>query len=234
MSSSDSSYADILSRADTLASAITQFTPAFTTADITLLPMAFTSFVNGLRTLNNTTNTANTDYSNGARERNVMVKDLKTRAMRAMRYVKSNVAWATNASTLKMTYDKLRNYKTAPPKLPTTGTPGEVKKAIKNGEQSFGDIDSLFTKFVVGLSKVAGYNPPATELTLMNMQTLNTNFTTKNKAMAGLGETAALQVRARQAGFTDLRTKATAIKNAAGAQYGMQSAQYTSIKGLRF
>ena len=231
---SDSSFADILSRADTLASAITSFTPTFAPPDATLVAGVFTSFVNGLRTLSNATNTAHSDYSTATVDRLAMVKDLKTRAMRAMRYVQSNAAWASNASSLKLTYDKLRNNRTARKKLPTSGSVAEVKKAIKTGEQSFGDLDALFTRFVVGLSKIVGYNPPATELTLMNMQTLNTNFTAKNKTLAGLAETAALQVRARLTGFADLKNKARSIKNAVGSQYGMQSAQYTSIKGLAF
>ena len=194
----------------------------------------FTVFVTELRATNNTTNSANDVYSTAVISRVAMVKDVKARALRAMRYVQSNPAWATNAGSLKLTYDKLRDNKTRPSKLPTTGTPGDVKKAIRTGEQSYADMDALFSKFVGGLSKVAGYVPPASELLLANLQALSTSFTTLNKSMAGLAETASTQVRVRQAGFADLKAKTASIKKGVAAQYGLQSPIYTSIKGLSF
>jgi len=234
MANTEKTFADRLGRADQMVAAITAATPAFAPADADVTPAAFTAFVTALRTTNNEANEANADYSTAVRERLAMVKEIKERALRAFRYVLSNKAWEHHAGSIKLTYDKLRANKPKATPLPTEGTPGEVAKAIKTGEQSFADIDSLFTKFVVALSKIAGYNPPALELSLAELQALNTAFSAKNKAMAGLAETASLKVRKRQAGFSDLKTKTAAIKNATSAQYGMKSATYVSIKGLRF
>lgn len=89
-------------------------------------------------------------------------------------------------------------------------------------------------KFVVGLGKVTGYAPPATELSLTAMQALSTAYATKNVGMAGLAGDASLKIRTRQSGFADLKSKTKDIKNAVLAQYGTKSATYTSIKGLSF
>jgi hypothetical protein len=234
MANSEQSFADRLGRADTMVEAIKAAEPDFSPADNTITPAAFEMFVADLEMINDEANAANGEYSTAVRERVAMVKDIKGRALRAFRYVLSNQAWEHHAGSIKLTYDKLRDNQPKPTPLPVEGTAGEVTRAIKTGEQSFADIDSLFTKFVVGLSKIAAYTPPADELTLVKLQALNASFSALNKSMAGLAETASLKIRKRQAGFADLKTKATAIKNAASSQYGMKSATYASIKGLRF
>ncbi len=234
MASTDITFADRLGRADTLSSAITLASPAFDPADASLGVANFAAFVSGLQTVNDDTNAANDIYSTAVITRMALVKDVKARALRAMRYVQSNPAWSSNAGSLKLPYNKLVDNRPKRPKLPVGGTPGEVKKAIKTGEQSFSDMASLFAKFVGGLSRVAGYVPPAPELLLAELQTLSSSFTTMNQSMAGLAETAATQVRTRQAGFADLKTKAAAIKKGVAAQYGLNSPVYTSIRGLAF
>ncbi len=234
MANNEQSFADRLGRADTLVAAITSANPAFLPADETLIPVTFTEFVSALDVINGAANEANVSYSMAVRERVAMVKDLKERALRAFRYVRSNQAWDDHAGSIKPAYDKLRNNKAKTARLPSGGTEGEGSKVSKNGEQSFADLDSLFMKFVVGLSRIAGYNPPAAELSLANLQTLNADFSALNKSMADLAVTASLKIQGRQAGFADLKAKAKAIKDATSSQYGMKSGIYKSIKGLRF
>ena len=234
MPTSQQTFADRLGRANTVAAAINLATPVFAPADITLNSANFAPFVTGLGTMNEGANAANDAYATAVRQRLAMVKDIKGRALRAFRYVLSNKAWAANASSLKLTYDKLRANKPKAAKLPPSGSPGEVAKAIKSSEQSFSDLESLLMKFVVGLGKITGYAPAAAELTLSALQSLSAAYATKNQTMASLAEDAALKIRSRQTGFLDLKSKTKDIKNAVLAQYGPKSATYTSIKGLSF
>jgi hypothetical protein len=90
---SETTFADRLGRAQVLSAGLNTFSPAFDPADTELEPAAFSTFLADLTTLNGTANSAKDDYSTAAAERVIMVKDIKTRALRAFRYVQSNPKW---------------------------------------------------------------------------------------------------------------------------------------------
>lgn len=216
MANTEKTFADILGRATELSEAIENFTPAFTPADATLAPAAFETFVTGLLALNSDTNDQNGQYSTAATERKALVAAVKATALRALRYVQSNKAWASHAASLKLPYDKLRNNHPPRDKSPAPTPPAEQKKALKLGQQSYADIQSHFAKFVAGLGKIPGYAPAAgSGLTLTELEAQSDALKAKNTVLADLANS-------------------LAIKNAALSQYGKISPQYTSIKGLKF
>jgi len=234
MPNTEQTFADRFARAQQLQAAVASFNPTFTPADASLTPAAFGTYLTDLATLNDTIAEQRADYSTQAGERAAVLAEVKSRSQRAMSYLKSNAAWARHAEAAKLIYDKLRGYRTAATPAPSVpAATVEAKKKIKSGQQSFADVEGLFTKFISALKKVPGYAPPAPELALPGLTTLAEAFTDKNDALAELAAGLAPLVKDRLARYDDLTDKAQAIKAAASAQYGPKSSEFLSIKGLK-
>lgn len=233
MANTESSFADRYGRALTLAGSIAEFTPAFAPPDTSLTPTNFAAFLESIEAANRTLADRREDLSNAVAERQAMAKTIKTLCQRAMTYVTSNPAWSKHASTIKLTYTRLRGYRPGRAKAPTQGDEAEVRK-FKVTQRSFAELDDLFTRFITALDKVPGYAPPAPELTITQLQATDTAFETINKAIADLAPEVALLVRNRASLYESLREKARGIKAAVLAQYGPTSPEYDTIKRLRF
>lgn len=234
MPNTERTFADRLGRAKLLLSAIEDFTPAFAPAAPDLRVAEFDVFVAALEAANDKTSDEKDTYSTQSASRAETVKQVKALALQAMSYVKSNPAWARHHATLKPTYDKLRGYRTARDVVPVEPPATAVeKKAIKSGQQSFADIEGLFGKFLKALGKVPGYAPPAAEITIPALTTLDTALSDLNEELAALSAALSITIKERFDAFEQLTKKNLAIKAAALAQYGTSSAEYKSIKGIK-
>lgn len=234
MPNTEKTFADRLGRAQLLQSTIAGFTPAFAPADTSLNAANFEDFVTVLEAANVEVNDQRDTYATKAALRTDIVREAKTRAMQAINYVKSNSAWGRHFDTLKPTYDKLRGYRPAREVVPVEppATAAE-KKAIKSGQQSYADIEGLFGKFLKALGKVPGYAPPAPTITLAELNTFAASFSELNDQLAGLAAALSIAIKERYDAFDLLNDKNQDIKAAVLAQYGIKSAEYKSIKGIK-
>lgn len=232
MPDSERSFADQTGKATLIKEATETFDPPFAPPDADDLPANFGTYITSCIDKNTEIGTARQDYSNGAKERLDMVKDLKNRAMRSMTNVESVDAYESFAKGLKITYRKLRNYK-----VPGAKKPDPNAKKRNKGEQSFADIENLYKTFLAGLSAIPGYTHLDAELQLPALNTLYTNFHDKNVAMAELGAEENRLTAERYDMFynteTGLKARMLSVKNAVKNQYGPESPEYLSIKGIR-
>lgn len=228
-------FADILGRAQQLSSAIASFQPPFAPADLDLNPASFAAFLDSVDVANAKVADRRTSYATKALGRVDLVKEVKARAQRALSYLKSNVAWKRHTESIKPTYEKLRGYRTAKTVVPSEPpADAEEKRKIKTGQQSFADIEGLFAKFYVSLTKVPGYAPTTPEISLLAMNQLDQDLKTLNDDLAGVAAEMAVVIKDRAEAYRVLHDRALAIKAAVSAQYGIRSSEYASIKGLRF
>jgi len=84
------------------------------------MPEDFDTFLTGLAALNQAVTDTEADWRTTALERVQLIKEIKSRALRAMARVKSDRKWAVKLDAVKQTYDNLRGYRTPSIKNPPT------------------------------------------------------------------------------------------------------------------
>ena len=235
---SEKTFADRLGRGREMHAAIALFAPPFAPADVSLLPPAFNTFLDDLDTSNTDTGTLGSSYTTNVDERTDIVKDIKDRALRVLSYVESNSAWISSARGIKTLVDKIRGVVSRPAKAPAPGeTPSSPQaRRRRKGEQSYGDIAANLERLIAALQTIAGYAPPASELTVASLTTLATGYSALNTSMATLAQQAGRSQRDRLDGYDGpdgLSAKMKAIKKAARAQYGTASGEYAAVKSIR-
>lgn len=232
MPASERTFADYTGKATQIKEATETFVPPFAPPDADDLPANFGGYITDCEDKNAEIGTVRQNYTNGAAERLVMVKDVKKRSMRSMTNVESVDTYESFAKGLKITYRKLRNYK-----VPGAKKPDPNAKKRNKGEQSFADMENLFKTFYAGLSAIPGYTHLDADLQLPALNTLYTTFHDKNVAMAELGAEENRLTAERYDMFynkeTGLKARILSVKNAVKNQYGPESPEYLSIKGIR-
>ena len=235
MAVSETSYLDRLGRGRTMQAAVTGFSPAFAPADASLLPVAFATFLDSLDTLNTATVTLVDQFSAAAEGRKGAVKDLYDRAGRIHAYVASNKEWAKQVRSVKTIVDKIRGNQPKPSKPPTGAETPDQTKQRSSGERSYAEMEGHLNRLIPALQAIVGYVPPATELTIAQLQALATSLHTQNLNVANLErQTAAKQAERFENynGGEGLKEKMKAIKAATRAQYGSSSDEYLSVKSI--
>lgn len=234
MAITESTFADRLQRGREMQVATAGFSPAFAPLDASLAPAAFDTFLNGLDTLHTTTGALVTQYSTEVPLRNDMVSTIKRLTAQVLSTIKSNPAWKNHVPAIKSLADKIRGIRPKAPKA-TPPPPGETPPAPKRrstGEQGYGDIEENFERLIAALGAVAGYTPPATEITIAALTTLANSYAAKNLAMATLFAQLTTSQRDRLDQFNLLREKMKAIKQAVRGQYGPGSPESGQVGGI--
>jgi len=222
MAISETSFADRVQRARLMQTTVAGFLPAFAPLDASLAATPFGNFVDDLDDLNTTTAGLVSQYSTEVPLRNDMVTLIKRLAAQVLSTVKSNPAWKNHVPLIKSLTDKIRGIRPRAPK-PAPPPPGETPAAVKQrnkGEQGFGEIEENFERLIAALGAIAGYTPPATEITIAALTTTANNFAAKNLSMATLFAQLTTSQRDRLDGFKQLSAKMKAIKQAVRGQYG--------------
>lgn len=234
MANPETSYPDRLQRGREIHAATAGFAPAFAPADADLLPAAFGTFLDGLDGLNMAVADAVSDWADSTAARTDLVKEIKARALRALARVKSNSAWKMNLPAVKAAADKLRGYRTPPPKAPEDGPPPRTRQ---KGDQSYADIKGLLDKLVAALKKVPAYDTGApADISLAGLAAAATQLDGLNQLVAGKEQALAAARAPRKAAYDDdngLKEKMLAIKEATKSQYGSKSPEFLQIKGIR-
>lgn len=238
MKNSERSFADRLARAQKMQETTAKFEPLFEPAVTALEPDNFKLFLVLVEARN--TLVANAEAASTAAialHANLMAT-IKSRTTRVVDYVLSNEAWDQFLPGVKQAANKVRNYSPSANKKETPAKPGEpAKPKTKIGQQSYGDIDNAFEKLIEAVKLVPGYNPKSeSNIQIAQLTALLADYRQANKDVAKMDAALDSAQRARKDiydGPVSLRTKMKAIKKGAGAQYGRDSSQFASVKGIK-
>jgi hypothetical protein len=241
MANAEKSYRDRQGRSMVLRDLCAGFTPSYAPEDTSLTLVNFGLFMGGVETANVAVENLEVNYTNNATARIALVKSIRDATTQAVGYVKSNKAWATHFKAVKMAADKLRGVrppsKPAPP-LPVSpgGEPPAVVEKRNKGEQAYVELEAHLRTLITALTECQGYNPPSATIALNNFHAMLSQFRGLNAFICTLSAqlTTAREVRRVLyfSGDECLEVKFQAIKNAVKGQYGQNSAQYGSVKGL--
>lgn len=107
------------------------------------------------------------------------------------------------------------------------------EQSISQSEQSYGSILQSFKNLIATLGNFDGYNPSRTELKINTLTTFSNSLDALNQAVnisiASLRE----KRQIRNDYYIELNDSVKRIKAYVSAQYGINSIEYKSIKGLR-
>lgn len=236
MPNSETTFADRIQRANILKSATENFSIPFSPTDPDLGPGPFETFLIGLEAKNDEVNHVKVDYTQGSQERILVVKDLKDRSRLTLSNVESVGAYKKYVYSVRQVVRKILNYSVPKPQLPSGDPLSSSEKKRNKGEQSYSDIEHLFTKLIETLKNIPGYTHINPDLQIANLEILQTQLDQKNKVMATMASQVTLKTKERKElydGENGLREKMIAIKKAVKSQYGANSPEYLSVIGIR-
>ncbi len=241
MADSERSFRDREGKSQDLGNALEGFTPAYAPADADLSIASFTALVGQAASLNDTVETLSGQYTTNADARATAILAIRAAVTQALSYLKSNKAWKSNCKAAKMAADKLRGVhppKPKPPAPPVGGapTPAETKKR-NQGQQAFVELAAHLGQFIGVCAGCAGYAPPAPEITLPSLNGLISQLRSANEFLSTLEAqlTTAQQQRViLYYGGNGLAERFQLIKAAVKGQYGQASANYGTVKGMKW
>lgn len=218
------------------------FTPVFAPADTTLTATNFNTFIGTIGSANTSVETLAINYTTSATTRVALVKAIRSAVTQALGYVKSNKAWANNFKAVKMAADKLRGVSppsnTEPPPTPPPGEPVPPPEKSRNkGEQAYVELCAHLGSFITAITACAGYAPTATKISLSTFNGLLSQFNGLNGFISQLDSQLTTARENRRRLYFDgdcLQTKFQAVKDAVKGQYGQNSSQYGSVKGIKW
>ncbi len=236
MANTESTFADRLQRGRQLQAFIADFDPAFEPGQDEIMPVDFDTFLTELAALNKAVTDTEADWRTTAPERVQLIKDIKSRALRAMARVKSDRKWAVKLDAVKQTYDNLRGYRTPSVKNPPAEGTASARRSATTA-QSCADIKNQADRFIASLKNLSGYDTgAAADLTIAKLTEQSEALATINKSIADL-EAALSGARASRKngynGLLGLHERMMSIKEATKSQYGQASIQYGQVKGIR-
>lgn len=243
MANAEKSFRDRQGRSQLLIEVCTGFAPGYTPGDDTLTVANFTAFLGGVEAANANVETLEVDYTYQAATRIALVKTIRDAATQAVGYVKSNHAWATQFKAVKMAADKLRGVTppskpAAPPAAEPGGEPPAAPEKRGKGEQAYVELQAHLAALIAALTACAGYAPPSLNIALSTFDGLHSQFRGLNLFISQLSGQLTTAREARRALYYDgalsLEKKFQAIKNSVKGQYGQNSPQYASVKGIKW
>ena len=217
---------------------VSGFTPTFSPADTTLGVGAFTTFLVSINTSNNLIDTQEGSYKTSATQREDLVTLIKKRATQIVGRLKSNSAWAGEYASAKQAADHLRGFQPAKPKPPTdANTPTQVQTRNR-GEQAYAEVASLFERLTTTATGAASWSTGApVEVTLATLTGLLTQIKALNTSLSTLAATLTTNREKRKILYyapKGLQEKFQAIKESVKGQYGLASAEYQAVKGVKW
>ena len=232
------SFIDRLARAVLLKDTAAGMSPAYNPPDASLQISTFTTFLTSVDTANDLVDTQEGSYSTQATTRVATVKTVKARSTQIMARLKSNSAWASEYHSAKLAADKVRGVK--PPKAkptPDEPTPTQVQKT-KATEQAYAEISASFDKLIAIATGAAGYATGVpTEISSASLTSLSTSLKSSNSALSLLDGSLGTSRQKRKLlyyGPKGLQEKFQGVKDSVKQQYGQASAEYLSVKGIKW
>ena len=229
---SEKSFRDRQGRAQLLEDALLLFSPLFAPVDTTLNAANFQILINSVNTANSNVENNEVTYTNASQARIALIKTIRDATTQALNFVKANKAWINQTKAVKMNADKLRGVTT-----PTKVEPTPAKTRNK-GDRAFVELAAHLSAFITSLVACSGYAPTDTAITIATFTSHSNNFIAQNAAVANA---AVALTNARETrrilyfeGTTCLHKRFLAVKTAVKGQYGQNSAQYGTVKGIKW
>lgn len=242
MAISEGSFRDRQGKAQSLRDATFGFTPTFATADTSLNATNFNTFIATVGAANTSVETLAINYTNNATTRVALVKSIRSAVTQALGYVKSNKAWANNFKAVKMAADKMRGVRppsnTEPPPTPPPGEPvPPPEKSRSKGEQAYVELAAHLGGFITAITACAGYAPTSADISLSTFNGLLSQFNGLNGFISSLASQLTTAREDRRRLYFDgdcLQTKFQSVKDAVKGQYGQNSSEYGTVKGIKW
>ena len=227
MANSERTFGDILARAYRLYEAILQML-GFAPADADIMPPAFLTFLDSVDAKNNTVAATKQEWSMALKNRIELyfgIEGIKKRASYVIAYCRSRSDLKKEAELIYRICKKIQNYKKPKPEQ-------DEKKRIL-GEQSYGDFVKLLGDLIEAVKQVPAYTPPNTLIKVVNLETFRTSLLAINKTIGEKYYEYSIKTKERLAMYVTLKDKMNRIKASVKSQYGLNSNEYNSIKGIR-
>jgi hypothetical protein len=227
MANSERTFGDILARAYRLYEAILQML-GFAPADADIMPPAFLTFLDSIDAMNNTVAATKQEWSMALKNRIELyfgIEGIKKRASYIIAYCRSRSDLKKEAELIYRICKKIQNYKKPKPEQ-------DEKKRIL-GEQSYGDFVKLLGDLIEAVKQVPAYTPPNTLITVAKLGTFRTSLLAINQTIGEKYYEYSIKTKERLAMYVTLKDKMNRIKASVKSQYGLNSNEYNSIKGIR-
>ena len=232
------SFIERYSRADLLRGMINGFSPVFNPPDTLLANSSFTSFLTSINTLNGLIATQEGNFSTNVSTRTSLVRLLKKRGTQIVGRLKSNEAWGAEWGAAKLVVDRLRGVR--PPKGKAAAGklfPAASTKRGKGG-QAYAETAQLFEQLMSIAAGAPNWSLGVpVDISPTTLATLLTQLKTLNTSIPTLQSTLKTNREKRQALYTgpkSLQVKFQALKNAVKGQYGPDSAEALSVRGVKW
>ena len=234
----EKTFVDRHARGESLRDLCAGFSPLFGPADTTLTVVNLTAFLGQVGALNTEIGTLQGNYTTQAANRVALVKTIKAAATRVAARLKSNAAWKSEEKTARQVLNKLRGVRPPKPKAPAEGEPPVEAKKRNSGEQAYAEVAALFEKFIGVATAAAGYTTGApAAITPGALNGLLSSLKGSNSFLCNLDAQIGPKQKKRQALYFDaggFQAKFLAVKESVKSQYGTQSPEYQSVRGLKW
>ena len=234
----ETSFVDRHARGLLLRDMTAGFSLAFNPADTSLTATNFQTFLGTVGTLNGDIAGAQGAYKTQSVTRVTLVKTIKTTVTQALARLKSNAVWSSEWVSAKQVADRLRGGRPPKPKAPAEGEPPETEKKRNSGEQAYAEVAGAFEKFIAIVLTAPGYaaGVPAA-INAASLAGLLTAIKTQNSALCTLSaailgnQKKRVKLYFEKGGFQE---KFQAVKESVKSQYGQSSAEYQSVKAVKW
>jgi len=232
---SEQTYIDRLGRGVTLNETVKTFNPVFSPFDISIKPDNQAIFLADLEAKNNSVALLKSNYTTSVVERIRIVKDVKLRTSMIRNFIESVTTYKGFWKPVRDIVKRILNYKPPKPKSDVPKNDEEEKKRNR-GEQSYSEMAGIFKSLISLLGEVPGYEPPNDSLkipALTDLHTLLYNLNTEMGSKSGILSVAIEERHKLFDGTGGLKDRMKAVKNAVRSQYGNNSNEYLSVKGIK-
>lgn len=230
MANVERTFGDRLARGYQLYEAINNMS-GYAPADDDIKPNNFLSFLDSVDAKNNQVASLKDIYSLDVKSRqNIFFNErgIKKRASYVYAYCKSRSDIKKETAIIQRIYRKIQNYK----KPQKNTLPTNDNKRI-TGEQSYGDFIKLLGDLIESLRQITDYNPPNELITIDSLELYRTDMITINKKVGDTIYDYGIAIKERFEMYEQLKDKMLRIKSSVKAQYGINSNEYQTIKGIK-
>lgn len=234
---SEQSYADRVGRAELLHGTITGFGIPLVPTEPDNDPPVFDAYWKSCRLKNETIDSQAEAFSVITEQRVNHTKEMKKVVTRVQNNVLSIKALKPYWTTIKRAGQRITTFKPTKTKPPVEGETGTEKKKRNKGELGYADISNNHKAFVSILTSMGGgYNPSSPDLTIATLTTSRETLDTFNTDIGTLAGALSVGRIERINVFDDengLRDRMLSLKKNVFSQYGGDSAEYLSVKGIK-
>ncbi|MFA5011867.1 MAG: hypothetical protein WC644_07900 [Ignavibacteria bacterium] len=230
MAKSNKSYKDKLERGYELYNSIKNML-SFLPAEEDLEPGKYLTFLNSITNINHSADSIKEKHGLSIKARQELFlkdKGVKRRASYIFAYCKSRSDLKLQTEMIGRLSKSILNYKKS-----DTPVKGKSVKHINRKEQSFGDYVSLFEDLIDEVRLIPSYTPPNELIQISTLVSFRKEMLESNKTVDDKLNSYNTINKKRLESYNMLHDRMVRIKSSVKSQYGINSSEYQSIKGIR-